>query len=295
MEELDNELQREGASIPSRPLRMMDKFALHLGISTSFPLSKSAPTPDSYVGEDLLMRAFAWYRERYGNSLKVDFSPGSVALRLRGATWVLRIPMMFGTHAFICSPTAVSDDVPVGRYTGRIYRYNVLDAVIGLPQGLRATLTAAECQMVLNVFHLGVRALYALDGVRAQPYIREAQTDVDAAVGFLRDLKGHPGQSKWSSSQAAEKTLKSFLAIRKAPVPKHHKLAEIAAAAANNGLSPVPPKLLQSVATQASVRYGTPAITVTEATEAHHCSLVICEGVARQIARATSPGSSIDG
>jgi hypothetical protein len=62
-------------------------------MSVALPLPKREPTPGCYSGTDMIIRSFRWYKERYGDALKMDFSPGSVVVTIRDDPWHIELPL----------------------------------------------------------------------------------------------------------------------------------------------------------------------------------------------------------
>jgi hypothetical protein len=180
----------------------------------------------------------------------MDPVAGRVVAVIRGEPWVANLPVILGGGGgvqFFCewgSPTTLPKEPQVYRRgerpVGPAPRYNVLDAIPGLPDEAARGLTNRERDEVLAVFLLGRGAYEVLRRVPRTGLVTALASDLDAAVRHLSDTKTHTGQSKWSSLQVAEKCLKAFLQHRNVRYPRIHGLAQLATLTANAGLEPIP-------------------------------------------------------
>jgi hypothetical protein len=114
--------------------------------------------------------------------------------------------------------------------------------------------------------------------------------DIDTAVYHLTNVNCQYGLSRWASLQAAEKTLKGFMRVLGGKPPKTHDLQQLANLAARLGLSisanfrSLEADLIARAQCSPSVRY-TETVTLEEAVDAHHASLVICRCLAIELRR----------
>lgn len=285
MELMDADFATDGIPIIMRQLHSLRFLAMRCGIFVMFPFSHKVPREGEYQGTDLAIRAQRWFEERYGDATEMDFSPGSLVVYLRGDAWTMRLPFMAGPFIVVCHQNEVSEEIPPGTTDPRPFRYNALDALESLPDGLRASLTGSECSYLRESFVLGARAHSAVHAIWRQKLIPEVRSDLDSAVAFLASQRAHTGQAQWASSQAVEKSLKALLVSNRAPVPKTHSLAKLLGLAAPFGLSAPPKHLLSAVACSPAARYGEESLTLNEAIEGHHASLCLIEGIAKATKR----------
>lgn len=85
-------------------------------------------------------------------------------------------------------------------------------------------------------------------------------------------------QSKWSSSQAAEKLLKCFLRSSEIDFPRSHNLRALSKLAAEKGVK-IDDAEIEHASANTGLRYGESSATQVEATLAHYASLVIAQRV----------------
>jgi hypothetical protein len=123
----------------------------------------------------------------------------------------------------------------------------------------------------------------SLEEVAPLPMVREAQSDIEAAVQHAVGQTPHYGQSRWSSLQAAEKICKVFLESRLKRYPKHHRLHELAALAETVGLPVLDHGLLESVQCPGGIRYGEEPTTAVQAFDAHVACIKIVFHIASSI------------
>jgi hypothetical protein len=240
------------------------------------------PEAGKYWGDDLVSRMYRWYEDRYGNRLHIISELGRVAFLIRRDVWTFRVPLIYGGDPrrilWVCEYGAqttlpnVPEVVPLGTPVRRS-QYNILDAVENLPAGLAAALTTAEREEMLEVFVLGVDALYTLRGLAPDPRIDAARADLEATVTHLTSHPVHAGQAKWSALQVAEKIIKAFIASKNGNYGRIHDLTALAALASTLGLPVINPGWLAALQTLGGARYGELPVTTDEAVAAHHASL----------------------
>lgn len=192
-------------------------------------------------------------------------------MKIRGALFQAWIPLAYGRFAIFCAVgTPDAPDIPPG-IGGEI---NALDHVEKLADGLRASLTRAECDEILGVFLKAWHAYYAVNPFLPLPLVRSALADHRGAVDWLIAFPPHPGLSRWASLQAVEKLLKALLALRGQKYPTWgHDLSALVGLAQVSGLQAIPSGLINTVQCRPGVRYGEIPETVDSAVAAHHAAL----------------------
>lgn len=292
MIEVDRRMQEQKIPITGRQLVARGEISKILASQLSGSYPKRDASPGIYEGDDFLIRVDRWIDEKYGERLLVDFSRGRVAVLLRGAIWVLKLPWLLGRFRLIASRTIPSDEVEMRGYRADdpeeakrpIPRYNVLDSLVALPDGLKQDLTDDELRQLLFAFETGIHSFEALRAIPQVPYLREAIADhLSTADHLSAPSTGHPGLAKWAALQAVEKTYKGFLAMHQAEVPKTHEIAKLSKLAAKFGLHPADSKLIADVECDPSVRYGETNISLEDAVAAHHAALDLSWYVAEEI------------
>jgi hypothetical protein len=282
MEQIDNEARSAGMLIQGRPMHAWHRLSVLTKSELKLVGADHQPAPGSYAGDDLVGRVKQWYDERYGNRLHIVSEVGRVAFLIRGDIWEFGVPLIYGGDPrdilWLCeygAPTTLPKQptvVPLGTPVPRS-QYNILDRIENLPAGLAATLTSREREEMLEVFVLGLDALYTLRDLAPDPLVEAARADLEASVTHLTSHPVHAGQAKWSALQAAEKMIKAVIAVKNGKYGYTHNLADLAALAATVGLPAVDPAWIASLQTKPLVRYGELPVSAGEAVAAHHASL----------------------
>ncbi|MEZ4365022.1 MAG: hypothetical protein R2939_01900 [Kofleriaceae bacterium] len=207
------------------------------------------------LGHPSLQVVDVYFKEKYGRRGLLDMSVGRMLVLFGHEAWALRFPMVYGTVR-IDLARMIEDGTP--------------DVLARMSSGERAHLD--------DLLPRAFRAFYALREV--SPDLR---ADLSTAVEQAINPRGHLGLSKWSSQQAVEKMLKSYVLKQQHPVPKRgHKLEPIVATAEHLGLPPLNRNLLASVECDASARYPMDGVQVTlrEAVEANQAATLLCGEIA---------------
>lgn len=105
MEETDETLATEGIPIHARPFHAASRISRRFGFGEDLRLfvQDRDPIAGVYVGDDLTIRINRWYKQKYGNRLKVDPSK-RIPIMIHQDVYTLRIPMLRGAFEVICDP-----------------------------------------------------------------------------------------------------------------------------------------------------------------------------------------------
>jgi hypothetical protein len=159
----------------------------------------------------------------------------------------------------------------------------LLTLVNDFPSGLAAQLSDEECCDVLELFRHALDSMHAIEYIASNPYVHEALSDIQASVRHIFSVPPHYGQSKWSSAQAAEKLLKSFLKVKGVSFPFNHDIRGLADLARTEGMKPLEVGITDQLQTRAAVRYGDESVSLIEAFAAHHASLTVGKHVSETL------------
>lgn len=281
MEDVDNFLRKEDISPPGRPIRGWMEIARVLKLNLSmFPQSLDEPRLGVYDGDDLTLRIFRWFDERYGDKIKIQQGVGRTIVLIRGDPWEVILPKVYGTVNFFISQTEKSSDQNDDLKQRRIPRSNILDSISGLPEGLSNALNSNELSQIASIFMNDLQAMSLIDDKKGMFMFKEVVTDINASVEHFLSSSVHYGFSMWSSLQATEKALKSFLMSKGIDFPYSHKLSDLANLAENNGLPALLDNSLDKIQCNPSVRYGEIDVSIYKAYGAHKASIAICSIVA---------------
>jgi hypothetical protein len=133
MAEVDRQLQAEMVPIPARPFRAESILAVQLGQPFVHLYPRREPMEGMYSGDDLTIRVSRWFDERYGDRLKINFSPGRMVITVLGDPWLVRFPPVTGTGNLILSATDPSSASAWVSGMGWPY-YNIVGSFVDLPR-----------------------------------------------------------------------------------------------------------------------------------------------------------------
>lgn len=288
MELVDAELKSEGVQIAARELAAFSKLARLLGEPFVHPIPISQPREGSYTGHDLTLRVASWFRERYGERLKLDWSPGSVVIWLRRDHWRLKLPALFGRWEFVTddkAPTLAPGVVHVGKPGDAPFRYNCLRSVEGLTDAVRASLSPTERESVRSAFQRAIDLFYLLDRRRADTLLTQARADISAATEHLTGPHQNLGLARWASLQATEKAYKAWIRFRGEDFKHTHSLATLAAHAERLGLPAARRDQLGAIQCEPGIRYDSTGLSVRDSVHAHQLSISAVRLIALHIVR----------
>jgi hypothetical protein len=287
---IDNDLRARDIEVHSRSLHAVMTYAKLYGVDIPIPSGSNLGSPGIYIGESLGAHIMHWYSMRYGERQYFYMGPGSVIIMLRGDPWEIRLPLILGeVNCVIDRDLKKYIDSPKVTQDGVHPTVNILESVLDLPEGLAKSLSDAECQSIEDGFWMGMECMQAIDRIRDSPYIPEALSDIASAVRHVFSVPSHFGQSKWSSAQAAEKMLKSFLKSRECAFPFTHNIHQLYALCSANGMAALDENTINALQTKASVRYGGESVSLSEAVGGHLASLALGRTVAESMSKKKKP------
>ncbi|NQV34550.1 MAG: HEPN domain-containing protein [Phycisphaeraceae bacterium] len=269
MSDVDKQLLSSEIKTSLRPLRALGVVAERFGLELPLGPPPSSATPELRENWLISERIRTWYDHMYGEKLKMPIDPGSMAILIRGEVWVINYPLMFGRMQFFASSTKASTQ---STNSSEPAQYNVLDAIKKLPVGLKASLSDKEHRGVLQEFILGFRAHRAFQALSGDELVRYALADISAAIDHLEHESPNCELSKWSSLQAAEKTIKAVIKRKQDGFPYTHKLDELAELAKKVGISDEWKKLIPDIQCGPGIRYGKESCDINGAIRAHHAT-----------------------
>lgn len=287
MERIDRRLIEKGVPIPARQLAAVAEVCWEMGENRPVPADRE-PLPGVYTGDDLILRAVAWYDERYGERQTVYYGAGRALVFIRGDVWEIEYPLVTGEVAFYAGtvPDAFAavytkdgyQPVSRGELEAKYPDVRHLDAlnyIKRLPAALANTLRRHELEGILVVFCKHWQALQTLTFSRAYKYVELARGDLDAAVRHVMSDPPQPGLAKWSAQQAAEKLLKSLVFHAGESVQHHHDLRRHARQVEPLAEVKIDDAVLDEIACPASVRYDE-AVSLREAFRATNKAIEAC-------------------
>jgi hypothetical protein len=152
---------------------------------------------------------------------------------------------------------------------------NLLTLINDFSPGLAAHLSDDECANIAELFRHAIDSFHAIENMMNNQYVHEAVSDIRASVKHITAVPPHYGQSKWSSAQAAEKFIKSYLKVKGISFPFNHDIRVLANLASAGGMKKLESGIVEQLMTRAAVRYGEEPVSLKEAVVAHHASLML--------------------
>ncbi len=280
MEEIDAELQKESVPIHARSIQAISKIAPLIQEDLPITSERKTPVKGIYSGIDLSIRISRWYKDRYGERMKVN--PSSyIAIMIREDVYKLRLPYFAGSLELICRPELIGAELgPRIRNDGKPVRVNVLNHVEGLTKNYAESLLDEELWEVPNRFLMGLHAVELIrEGAKHFSLLPEASGNIANSVELMFSTPPQYGFSKWESLQATEKVLKAFISAKGAKFRFTHILDDLALSAELLGLPLIPRAELNDIQCSPQIRYGTVAVSPREAVTAHQAALSVCGGI----------------
>jgi hypothetical protein len=271
LEEIDRVLIWQGTNIPGRELRGWGLFCVRQGlsgISMDHPISQ---------------KVMAWFKARYGDRLNLDLDFGHSVSLLRGDILRFRCPCFYD-HAYVLCCTELMHRDFSGVTLRRPTLMNVLRLISGMTQPYFGSLTPIERDLLLESFSRSEILLARISDVDTPDFIAEARADIRMSVEQMMLPNPQFGPSKWASLQAVEKFLKAYISQKGSEPERIHILSELAATAESLGLRTVGKPSLELVQCSPAVRYQSSLVTKEEAVSAHQAAILICAGIATQLA-----------
>ena len=276
LESIDEDFKEQNMPIYQRPLRAIREICLKKKISLSCT-PRGPAIPGDFEGDSLVAHVHQWYRNKYGDRLKINLSPGSRAVFIKGDVWRINYPLFFGNAKFVFdSDLNKYHEVPKIQKNVPSMIINPLKFIDGFTSEYAKSITRNEMIELKDNLVLGLEAVQSLREIKEKPYIPEAKADLDSAVNNIFSTPPHFGQSKWSSLQFTEKLFKCFLELKEVSFARNHDLNSLFILSNQNGLTGISQSIIQNIQCSAGVRYGEINVSLDEAIQAHESSLTIC-------------------
>lgn len=271
IESIDAEMRQQNIPIHARPLRGAMRLADRLKIK----LMLAPPDEITRLVSD-------WFKEKYGDRLKVDFSPGDLAFLLRNDLFRFKFPKIWGRFTVKAELESFNQRKMSFEAAKRpkYLEINPLHYIVDLTETYVRSLTLSELEEISKLFKWALDLFELIRAAASHNLVKEAMGDLHAAVANLFTIPPHYGQSKWASQQATEKLLKAYIE-KKGKEPKHvHDIQKLADYAHSLGMVRFRSDEIEKIQCPAGVRYGDICVSLLETIEAHHASLNICAGTA---------------
>lgn len=267
IESIDATLKARQVPIHARPLQAGSEFCRQFHMSLPVAPIPTEPEEGSYSGGSLAARIHRWYEEQYGDRLKINMSPGSVAFQIRGDLWRIDLPLVFGRFQVICYPQDTPDrNMPV---------IDVFHHIQGLTSAAAQSLTEGERFSLRRFFVFALDTLSQLSQFFDAPHLCDARQKWDASIGHLFAQPPAFHLAKWDALEAAERAIKSFSDLVTGKHQNIHDITRLLIDAENAGMRRIPQPVVLPLQMNAAVRYGKISVNQTEALAAHHAALLV--------------------
>lgn len=263
MNAIDEDLTNNSILMHQRPSRAFTILAKKVCPNSTFILSINKNIAvDDFSPSSLYTQVNRWYTEKYGDLIKIHMGPGKYVLMIKGEPWEVEYPKYFGTYA-----VSISNTIKKGSD-------NILCQVKKITPKIASELTDAEKQSILNEYMFGLNALELLSHSFKLPYMEQAKNDYDMAIENIFHKSPNYNNSKWSSLQFAEKTIKSKLEANNISFKHIHILSDLSSGLSTLGMN-LSIQKINNIQCNAQVRYESNTVTRNEAILAIQSALAL--------------------
>lgn len=272
MVSLDRHLANLGLSPAQRPLNAALVVSAKLELSGTPIIGGSGNRGEPFSPTDLLARVHDWYRDSYGDKVKLDLSPGSIVVSLHGNLWEMKMPKIWGAVQLFVNQDLSTQGKRLSTKGSPPASHNILSSVQGLTQAYASRLKKDELPFLAGKFINGYQAVECLDDLKGHDLFQEVRGDYRHSVDALLTAR-ELGKARWDTAQCAEKVLKGLLARAGHKFPtsgaKGHDISHLGDLVSEKLGIALPPTDLNAVNCTAAVRYGETKSSIEDALSAH--------------------------
>jgi hypothetical protein len=273
MNEIEQELKDEDIPIPARPMRAMGVAARKLKITIPV-LPWEGYNLSVFTNENMSAHIENWYQHKYGNLLKIDFSPASYIVEIKDDPYELKLPRIMGKARIIADRDLMKEYTKISSDPNDLPCCNILKCIIGISPVIAYQLTDEEIVLLMSEFmqnHISINVLE--NNINTYEYFPEGFFDYKEATRLIIDQKANYGLSKWESLQFIEKLLKGVLKKNSIPFGYTHRIDELNEIAKVKLGIPVDNNIINSIICTPDVRYNKMLVNKTDAINAHKNTL----------------------
>jgi hypothetical protein len=285
MKDIDAKLIQANEPIHARQiLALADLSKRFGGVSITVPRTLRKPSPGSFEGEDLILRALIWMKDRYGARLANTDRAGYSVTIIKGDPFRISVPHLALALQTLKGIALDWSGNPSGTGTEKNeagdFIWHVGQLVEHLTQGTISALTNEEKQDIASDVRRALDCFGPISRLYDGDYGSAIRTDLRSAVDTIMPQPDY-GQSRWNSLQAAEKSIKKLLKKNGIAFPtggrRGHDLHHLAGLAA--GFVTLDTSLLGKATCSPQVRYGEIPSSLAEARDAHNATITLCARV----------------
>jgi hypothetical protein len=285
MRAIDAEMRAEQIPIGARELHGLGRAATKLKVTIrGGPLANRDPAEGVYAGDHLSLHIRKWFRTKYGDRLKLDFSLGTVPILIDGDTYAMVLPRVYGVVRAVCDPSSHGKSIGSALGINAPPTFNILDSVKGLTQANSTTFSYPDLQLFSHHFRSAHDSFTSLQRAPKSPLVEAAIADLAIVAKTVLSEPIHHGLSRWSALQATEKLYKAYIKAKGSPYEHTHGLEKLDDAARKLGFRGLSDRVLEIVRCKPGVRYDGSASTLVQAVEACQTSVFACGLLAQQMA-----------
>ncbi|PKG37059.1 hypothetical protein [Psychromonas sp. Urea-02u-13] len=217
IEEIDSSLAAEQLDIAARPMHATIKVLNLLGIDA--PLAgRSVETASLPITvNNISSHVNSWYQGLYEDTLKVDFSLGTIPFMVRGEVFDVKVPLTYGQILVVSSKETMTGNNIL----------NAVDMVQNLPTPLRARFTPKEENELQAYFVTAHKVVAEMSRFKGNDFIDTALKDSFVSCENLTIRPKSPDLSSWHSAQFAEKVMKFYISHNSGSVKFTHKFKDL--------------------------------------------------------------------
>lgn len=235
MTTIDSDLKKKNVPIPNRVFGVIDYICKNFHLDILFT-------------DTVAQKITIWFKQMYGERLKMDVSLGISLVDIRGDLYQVNFPLIYGA----C----------------KINPLNLIqDCTLKLLHSLNQEERTDIVKHIMKHYEI-----YTTLGILRNVCISELKTAIDKIL----DRNPEYGLSRWASLQASEKAIKKFIRSKGIEPDKTHNINELSLKAYSMGLPHIEETVVNQVQCDAAVRYNEELSTKEQAYQSYCAALNIC-------------------
>jgi len=283
MDEIEHQLKNEDIPIFARPMRAMGLAAQKLNMT--IPLIHNENQDFSnYNSENMSDQIDKWYHDKYGDLLKIDFSPASYVVLVNGDAFEAKMPRIYGKVRILANRDLTKEYTKISSSSDDLPCCNYLRCIKGLTQKIANQISDEEIIKLVNEFMINHTSINIFENfIDRYEYFHEGFSDYKESVKLILEQKPNYGLSKWETLQFIEKIFKGILKKNNIRPAYTHKLDELNDLLNNKIGIPIDSENIKAISCSPDVRYDKSLVNKADAINAHKKSLLVLSIVIRYL------------
>lgn len=222
MQAIDADMERDGVPIPARPLKGWLRFSSIFGLylMNRDPLSE---------------RILKWFDDKFGDQLKID-PTWKFPVLTRDRVWQMRIPLIFGTAQFICSPDRLGTAETTAATKEEPPVVNVLDLIDGFSKEQVEMLDPQAYSHIFSQFQLGLSVRTTLERLSENTLVVEAMEQLENCTRLTLGTPPDIEKLEQEALTAIRRLLEAFILERGVAVKAAQDMDQLVELALSAGL-----------------------------------------------------------